>query len=263
MTMAFHKMAGMQDAQQSAMYPGAFGDPAEDCKCCCTTLTRARWALGEDELKTLQDRARFFGLDKSEGFEEHKKKYLTKGFSSGRAGDTDGYTTIDEVIPIDFFDNEAIQKTVFNFFNEYANSNIEHAAVISPDGNLYKLTGSKGNVNIGLVGDSALYGSITVHNHPIIKGLPSGDSFSIDDVSFLVEKKMGKAYLVTGTKQYLFEYTGNLNKSEIVQEYKNALNEALELAWDTDTVLEYRQETTMRILSNKLEGFIFNEDIRR
>lgn len=60
----------------------------------------------------------------------------------------------------------------------------------------------------------------------------------------------------------MFEYTGNLNKSEIVQEYKNALNEALELAWDTDTVLEYRQETTMRILSNKLEGFIFNEDIR-
>lgn len=76
MTMVFHKTVGIQDAQQSAMYPGAFGDPAEDCNCRCASLTRAKWALGEDELKTLQDRARFFGLDKSEGFEDYKKKYL-------------------------------------------------------------------------------------------------------------------------------------------------------------------------------------------
>ena len=63
-------------AGKKAKYPGDFGDPAEDCNCRCTTLTRARWALGEDELKTLQDRARFFGLDKSKSFEDYKKKYL-------------------------------------------------------------------------------------------------------------------------------------------------------------------------------------------
>jgi len=63
-------------AGKKAKYPGDFNDPAEDCNCRCTTLTRARWALGEDELKTLQDRARFFGLDKSEGFEDYKKKYI-------------------------------------------------------------------------------------------------------------------------------------------------------------------------------------------
>lgn len=76
MTMAFHKMAGMQDAQQSVMYPGAFGDPAEDCKCRCTSNTRARWALGEDELQTLKDRAEYFELDKTKDFDDFKKKYL-------------------------------------------------------------------------------------------------------------------------------------------------------------------------------------------
>lgn len=34
-------------AGKSAMYPGAFGDPAEDCNCRCALLQRARWALGD------------------------------------------------------------------------------------------------------------------------------------------------------------------------------------------------------------------------
>ena len=39
-------------------------------------LQRARWALGADELKTLQQRAEFYGLDKTEDLKEFKKKYL-------------------------------------------------------------------------------------------------------------------------------------------------------------------------------------------
>jgi hypothetical protein len=58
------------------MYPGDFGDPAEDCNCRCQILQRARIALNEDELKTLQERAEFFGLDKSDDLEGFKNKYL-------------------------------------------------------------------------------------------------------------------------------------------------------------------------------------------
>lgn len=61
---------------KKAMYPGDFGDPAEDCNCRCVSLTRARWALDEDELKALKDRAEFFGLDKASSLEEFKVKYL-------------------------------------------------------------------------------------------------------------------------------------------------------------------------------------------
>lgn len=61
---------------KKAMYPGDFGDPAEDCNCRCVALTRARWALDEDELETMKARAEYFGLDKSDSFEEFKEKYL-------------------------------------------------------------------------------------------------------------------------------------------------------------------------------------------
>ena len=61
---------------KEAMYPGDFGDPAEDCNCRCVALTRARWALDEDELETLKERAKFFGLDKTKDFDNFKAKYI-------------------------------------------------------------------------------------------------------------------------------------------------------------------------------------------
>lgn len=65
------EVAGME-----AMQPGDFGNPAEDCNCRCCLLQRARWALGEDELNTLKERAEYFGLDKSKDFANYKSKYL-------------------------------------------------------------------------------------------------------------------------------------------------------------------------------------------
>ena len=59
-----------------AQYPGGFGYPSEDCNCRCVSLTRARWALDEDELQTLKDRAEYFGLDKTTDFDDFKQKYI-------------------------------------------------------------------------------------------------------------------------------------------------------------------------------------------
>lgn len=56
--------------------PSVGGSARNVCNCRCQTLIRARWALDEDELKTLQDRAAFFGLDKTDSFNEFKEKYL-------------------------------------------------------------------------------------------------------------------------------------------------------------------------------------------
>lgn len=74
---------------KKAMAPGYFGDPAEDCNCRCVALTRARWALDEDELETLKERAKFFGIDKTKDFEDFQKRFLSankiieKGGSNG------------------------------------------------------------------------------------------------------------------------------------------------------------------------------------
>lgn len=71
---------------KSAMHPGDFGDPAEDCNCRCVVLQRAKWALGEDELQTLKDRAEYFGLDKTKNFVDFKEKYI-KGIENSAKSD--------------------------------------------------------------------------------------------------------------------------------------------------------------------------------
>ena len=39
----------------TAMEPGGFGDPSEDCNCRCALLQRARWALGDEYTKWSPD----------------------------------------------------------------------------------------------------------------------------------------------------------------------------------------------------------------
>ena len=59
-----------------AMFPSGFGIAAEDINCRCTSLQRAKWILGESELQKLQEKAKYFGLDKSADFQDFKKKYM-------------------------------------------------------------------------------------------------------------------------------------------------------------------------------------------
>lgn len=59
------------------MFPSdSAGGAAEVVNCRCALLQRAKWALDEDELETLKERAAFYGLDKTESFNDFKQKYL-------------------------------------------------------------------------------------------------------------------------------------------------------------------------------------------
>ena len=59
------------------MYPSdPKGGASEVVNCRCALLQRARWALDEDELETLKERAAYYGLDKTKNFDDFKKKYL-------------------------------------------------------------------------------------------------------------------------------------------------------------------------------------------
>ena len=58
------------------MYPSNFGIPSLDINCRCVVLQRARWALDQDELEELKERAKCYGLNKSKDFEDFKNKYL-------------------------------------------------------------------------------------------------------------------------------------------------------------------------------------------
>lgn len=59
------------------MFPGdSKGGAGEVVNCRCALLQRAKWALDEGELQTLKERAEYYGLDKTENFEDYKQKYL-------------------------------------------------------------------------------------------------------------------------------------------------------------------------------------------
>lgn len=60
---------------KKAMYPGAFGDPSEDCNCRCCLLQRARWALSREEYYTKWDgeKDRLVRI-KAETYNEFKKE---------------------------------------------------------------------------------------------------------------------------------------------------------------------------------------------
>lgn len=81
-----------------AMYPGDFGDPAQDCNCRCVAVQRARWALDEEELQTIKERAEFFGLGKDEvkkqQFAEFEKKFLHAAAEESKANVADKSTVI-------------------------------------------------------------------------------------------------------------------------------------------------------------------------
>ena len=73
---------------KKARYPGDFGKPEEDCNCRCVALTRAKWALDEEELKQLKERAKFFGLDKKDDFKAFEEKYLKSAETLDKSGKT-------------------------------------------------------------------------------------------------------------------------------------------------------------------------------
>ena len=54
--------------------------------CRCALLQRAKWALDQDELDRLQQRAEYYGLDKSDSFEDFKRKYLKAAQNIGYNG---------------------------------------------------------------------------------------------------------------------------------------------------------------------------------
>lgn len=67
-------------------YPSGFGRASEDINCRCALLQRARWALDEDELNKLKERAEYYGLDKTKDFADFKKKYLKAVRKSENSG---------------------------------------------------------------------------------------------------------------------------------------------------------------------------------
>ena len=166
-------------------------------------------------------------------------------------------TKITEIKPIDFNDKSAVEKEIDNFAKRYAYADIEHALEISPDGNVYSLTGTKNEVNSEIIGKESLKGSISIHNHPVGLGEIKDDSFSKQDLGFATENKLGMQYLVSGERRNAFEYIGSLTRDEIEEKYDEAFTIVRSIALETGINIYAEQQQIMEKLNEILEGFVF------
>lgn len=108
-----------EEFSNGLMYPGdPSGGAAEVVNCRCTANTRARWALDDGELQTLKERAEYFGLDKTENFEDFKQKY---NVASKATQDAENGGTIDTTPNVSYIDStygathaQAVKSTLQN-----------------------------------------------------------------------------------------------------------------------------------------------------
>lgn len=64
-----------EEGGKKTMYPGGFGDPAEDCNCRCAMLQRARWAVeGETSYEKWNNETG--GFIETTGYDDFREKYL-------------------------------------------------------------------------------------------------------------------------------------------------------------------------------------------
>lgn len=141
-----------------AMYPSGFGKAKEDINCRCVCLQRARWALDEDELKTLKERAEAFGLDKSDTLNDFKKKYLKSVEKLEESAKIKANTNIKELKDFNemekYFDSKykiSIDKSVFELDFENVKSSLYGVETMFEDfpelkEKLKKVTTSKSGV---------------------------------------------------------------------------------------------------------------------
>ena len=184
------------------------------------------------------------------------------GYNGGMTNDnTTAHSKIIANEPIDFNNEQAIREQLEDFAQRYRNAPIEYARIISPNGRVYTVKGQGSIVHPHIIGEDALRGSIGIHSHPVPQGGEvSGDSFSKGDLVFAARDKTGKQYLVTGERRNAFEFTKEFTLQEISQAWGEAEKEAIFDAALKNRDVENRQEATLRILSEILEGFEYHEN---
>ena len=213
------------------MFPGdPSGGAAEVINCRCALLQRARWALDEDELQTLKDRAAYYGLDKTDNFEDFKKKYLKaadnfeskeKGLSAKISGD--GIPEHEEPLFLKTI-NRTNEKEVFDTLTDFEKNaimdDVETACVITEDGKVYKCFGVKDRVFPDFDLKDKLYGAIVSHNHPISE---TTYSFSQDD--FDLFQKYNIKMLRGCDEKYTYELLRNATLvDDLPEEWDTAEN---------------------------------------
>lgn len=197
------------------------GDPNGKAKevinCRCVSLSRARWALDEDELNTLKERASYFGLDKAKNFEDYKAKYLQikpKGLAAKVSGDgVPEHEAPLFVKSIAYGNKKAVMEEITKFEKAMVNSAIETACVVTKEGNVYYCSGVKDGVFPDFDLKNEIKGATITHNHPIDETV---FSFSNPDLELFMDYDLD---VLRGCDNlYTYEFTRNADDIDVIED---------------------------------------------
>ena len=197
------------------------GDPNGKAKevinCRCVSLSRARWALDEDELNTLKERASYFGLDKTKNFEDYKAKYLQikpKGLAAKVRGDgVPEHEAPLFVKSIAYGNKKAVMEEITKFEKAMVNSAIETACVVTKEGNVYYCSGVKDGVFPDFDLKNEIKGATITHNHPIDETV---FSFSNPDLELFMDYDLD---VLRGCDNlYTYEFTRNADDIDVIED---------------------------------------------
>lgn len=192
------------------MFPGdPSGGAAEVVNCRCALLQRAKWALDEQELATLKERADYYGLDKTDNFIKFKMKYMnavkelqgngkikvniTKtAIDKVKIIELDGYTQ-DEMAKLQKYHRELLEKAMDE------NNSDEVAKIFSTSfGKDITILGDETGVSINASIDARAFmlkasesSVVMIHNHP------KGTSFSYSDIGVFLQGEIKTLTVVT------------------------------------------------------------------
>ena len=181
-----------------------------------------------------------------------------QGLASGKIEYSDNHVTVVREPNIAYNDDKAVEACFQKFCIDYAKADIEHAIVITKDGEVYHLTGDSYSVDISVLGEK-LNGAKVIHNHPDSKEF-YGDCFSVEDFSAFFKHSIHRLEFVSGLGRYSIEYNGaHITESEAVDLYNKAYTKVLDEAFHSGKAIKYRQLEIMKWLSKNLTGLAFCE----
>lgn len=221
------------------------GDPSgkagEVVNCRCVSLTRARWALDEDELKTLKARAAYFELDKTKTFEDFKKRYMQikpKGLSAKISGD--GIPEHEEpllVKSIDYGNKKAVMEEITKFEKAMVNSKIETACVITKEGQVYYCSGVKDRVFPDFDLKDEIRGATISHNHPIDETV---FTFSHDDLDLFMDYDLD--VLRGCDERFTYEFNRNAEDIDVIDDMDIDIDDLTEDAFYHMSMIQTAQK---------------------
>ena len=238
------------------MFPGdPSGGAAEVVNCRCTSNTRARWALDDEELQTLKDRAAFFGLDKTESFEEYRQKYLKAAEESEKQfGVPYGKDAVD--VDFDYINSKSYKDKFSQITNNQETNNAvydisktmlkhcdgtdhEDMYLLNMDGSVIsKVTDSASRFGINYSDEfKKALADVVQNNTPVIAihNHPHGTPPSIDDFRKAFENKYAIG-IVVGHNGQVYVYSNNSVELSMndCDEIDNAIKTFYQMGWDID-----------------------------